>query len=97
MSYYTSKNPGLYAYLMVLILSVFAFTLLPPSNIILGALAVLWGILCLMRVLTLFEVQEFFETQSGPYQASKQNNNQANGLAAMQHDVNAITPAEDGK
>lgn len=82
MSYYNSKNPGLIAYVTVLALSVGAFLLLPSSNIILGALTILWGILCLMRVLTLFEVNEYFEnTKTTSKQVSKHTNNQTTPLA----------------
>lgn len=81
MSYYISKHPGLYAYLMLLTLSVIGLTTLPESQIILGALSVLWGITCMMRVLSLFEVQEYFEDYTTDNKASKTNNTQSTGLA----------------
>lgn len=81
MSYYNSKNPGLYAYVTLLCMSALALILMPQSNIVLGALSVLWGMICMMRTLSLFEVHEYFENRKAPDNASKQNNNQATGLA----------------
>lgn len=81
MSYYNSKNPGLLAYLALICLSTIAFIIMPESNIIIGALSVLWGIACMMRVLSLFEVQEYFESYNNANPASKTNNNKAAGLA----------------
>ncbi len=81
MSYYNSKNPGLLAYLALICMSTIAFIIMPESKIIIGALSILWGTACMMRVLSLFEVQEYFENYNDANAASKTDNNQSTGLA----------------
>ncbi len=81
MSYYTSKHPGLYAYIALLALSTAAFIITPGSAVMIGTLSVLWGLVCMMRALALHEVGEYFERAAPKTTTSKISNTQSAPLA----------------
>lgn len=84
MSYYTSKHPGLWLYLLLVCASVLNFLYMQASPTLIGILAMVWGVFILLRVLSLFEVSEYYDSFGGVRGASKNNNAQR---AALAHDL----------
>lgn len=66
-SYYSSKNPGIIIYCILIILSTLYFSLIPVHNISLGFLVLGWSLLTFMRALSLLEAT----THSTPLQPIK--------------------------
>lgn len=55
-SYYHSKNPGIFIYLALIIISTLYFCFIPLQSWSLGFLAMGWSVYTFMRTLSLFEV-----------------------------------------
>ncbi len=84
MSYYLSKHPGLFTYMLLVSVSVVTFLFFSPSASMIGVLSVLWGMYTVMRVLSLYEVSEHFENFSSQKFISKSSNHVTSKLA---HDL----------
>jgi len=84
MSYYTSKHPGLFIYMMLVSASVISFLYFETNPAVIGVLSILWGIFTVMRVLSLYEVSSHFNAFAKRHQVSKLTNRNASALA---HDL----------
>lgn len=70
-SYYQSKNPGIFAYLSLIIISTLYFCFMPLQSWSLGLLTIGWSVYTFMRALSLFEVTENPAPLKGLPQASR--------------------------
>ena len=81
MSYYSSKHPGLYIYIALVIISVMSFLFIDMSSVHIGFLAILWGTYTALRTLTLYEISEHYAAYANNNEISKNHNGQASALA----------------
>ena len=85
MSYYSSKHPGLYLYLILTALTLAAFILLNAGTMLIGALSILWGVFTALRALSLYEISAYYDTYTRQSRRiSKEHNGQSSALA---HDL----------
>ncbi|MGH1456099.1 MAG: hypothetical protein ACRBDI_04910 [Alphaproteobacteria bacterium] len=98
MSYYTSKNPGLLPYIILIIATVTALLTPPPNTEFIGFLSILWGGFTLMRVLSLFEITEHLSHSKSSAKISKNNNHLTSALAYdLTHRMNENTNFKGGQ
>ncbi len=83
-SYYKSKHPGIFLYITLVCVSVFAFLFLNINAFYSGILSILWGIFIFMRTLSLYEVEEHAQPLSDNLGTSKTSNHNKSTLA---HDL----------
>ncbi len=74
MSYYFSKHPGLFTYILLIAVSVLSFLYFDPTPSMIGVLSVFWGMYICMRVLSLYELSEHFDLFSSQKLSSKTSN-----------------------
>lgn len=85
MSYYSSKNPGLYLYLTLIIASTAFFLLCETTSSGIGILAMLWGGFTALRALSLYEIDAYYDNYKHQSTLiSKAHNAQSSSLA---HDL----------
>lgn len=90
MSYYSSKQPGLFLYIGLVIISVLSFLFIDMSAMHVGILAILWGTFTALRALSLYEMSEHYEAYADNSNVSKNNNAQSSALAYdLMHRMNA--------
>ena len=79
-SYYNSKHPGLFLYLLLVTASVCTFLFFDVNALHVGILSILWGCFIFLRTLSFYEINSAFT----PYAAgaSKSGNN-----SALPHDL----------
>ncbi len=80
MSYYTSKHPGLWAYLTLITATVLCFLYVEVTPTITGILSITWGGLALTRILALYEISEYLSPAKNSG-ISKNSNEQSSALA----------------
>ncbi len=91
MSYYSSKHPGLYLYMALVIISVTSFLFIDMGAAQIGMLTIFWGIFTALRTLTLYEISEHYETYAYNSDVSKNHNSQPSALAYdLMHRMNGI-------
>ena len=85
MSYYSSKHPGLYLYLVLVTVTLCAYLFWDISSAQIGILSVLWGLFTAIRTLSLYEINDYYNnyTQQSII-ISKEHNAQSSALA---HDL----------
>ena len=81
MSYYSSKHPGLFIYMILVSITVIGFLFFDLGSFFIGILSVIWGIYTAMRALSLFEMSEHYEAYASMQDPSKNNNAQTSSLA----------------
>lgn len=81
MSYYNSKHPGLFAFIVLLNVTVISILTLPVTPVLIGTLSIFWSILTLTRTLSLYEVDEHYDHITHNSEISKIDNNQGAALA----------------
>ena len=85
MSYYSSKHPGLYLYLALVAVTLSAYLFWNISSAQIGILSVLWGLFTAIRTLSLYEINNYYNTYSQQSAIiSKEHNAQSSALA---HDL----------
>ena len=85
MSYYSSKHPGLYLYLTLVAITLSAFLFCDITPVHIGILSVLWGIFTALRTLSLYEINNYYNTYARQSTIiSKEHNAQSSALA---HDL----------
>lgn len=80
MSYYTSSNPGFFAYIALTTASILGLLIHPQSTLFIGILSICWGIFVLIKILSLYEVSEIIP-QNRRQEISKNNNHLTSSLA----------------
>ena len=90
MSYYSSKHPGLYLYMALVIISVLSFLFIDMGAAQIGMLTIFWGIFTALRTLTLYEISEHYEAYANNGDVSKNHNSQPSALAYdLMHRMNS--------
>jgi hypothetical protein len=85
MSYYSSKHPGLYLYLVLITVTLSAFLFWDIGSAQIGLLSVLWGLFTATRALSLYEINAYYNTYTRQSTIiSKEHNAQSSALA---HDL----------
>ncbi len=97
MSYYSSKHPGLYLYMALVIISVLSFLLTDMNSTQIGILTILWGTFTALRTLTLYEISEHYESYANNGDVSKNHNSQSSALAYdLMHRMNSSRNMKSG-
>lgn len=85
MSYYSSKHPGLYLYLILVVTTLSTFIFLEVSAIHIGILSIFWGLFTAIRALSLYEINTYLANYAyHTTRISKEHNSQSSALA---HDL----------
>lgn len=81
MSYYSSKHPGLFIYMILVSITVTSFLFFDLGSFYIGILSVIWGLYTAMRALSLYEMSEHYEAYASMQDVSKNHNGQTSSLA----------------